>query len=251
MSSLKNVVENRDNRAGRLFDYFIQVVILFALVVFSLETLPDLTPNARRWLHIAEIGIVIVFTAEYILRIIVASDRWKFVKSFYGVIDLLAILPFYLALGIDLKLLRTLRFFKLLRALKMFRYIRAASRLKQAVLLAKEEIVLFFIMTLLMLFFSAAGIYHFEHEAQPDKFSSVFHSLWWAVATLTTVGYGDMFPITTGGRIFTFFILIIGLSVLAVPTGLLASAMGEVRLKNEKEIEKLREENEKMDELEI
>ena len=111
MSSLKNVVENRDNRAGRLFDYFIQVVILFALVVFSLETLPDLTPNARRWLHIAEIGIVIVFTAEYILRIIVASDRWKFVKSFYGVIDLLAILPFYLALGIDLKLLRTLRFF--------------------------------------------------------------------------------------------------------------------------------------------
>jgi voltage-gated potassium channel len=80
-----------------------------------------------------------------------------------------------------------------------------------------------------VLYLSAIGIYHFEHDAQPDKFSSVFDSLWWAVVTLTTVGYGDVFPITPGGRLFTFIVLVMGLGVIAVPSGLLASALSRVR----------------------
>ena len=235
MPSLKRIVEKQDSPLGRWFDFFIQSVILISLVVFSLETLPDLSETAQFWLEAIEIAIIFIFTIEYILRIYVADNKMKFITSFYGIIDLLAILPFLLALGIDLKLLRALRLFKLLRALKMFRYIKAASRLRHAMVLAGEELILFFFITLVMLFFSAAGIYYFEHEAQPEKFTSIFHSLWWAVATLTTVGYGDMYPITTGGRIFTFFILLIGLSVLAVPTGLLAGAMAEVRSIQEKE----------------
>ena len=229
MPTLKQIIEKQDSHAGKIFDGVILVFIFLAIIVFSLETLPNLTPLQEKWLHLAEIVIVVVFTVEYILRIWAAENKRRFIFSFFGIIDLLAILPIYLALGIDLKLLRTLRFFKLIRALKLFRYIKAAERLIKAIVMAKEELILFFSMAMMLLFFSAAGIYYFEHDAQPEVFASVFHCLWWAVATLTTVGYGDMFPITTGGKVFTFVILMIGLSIVAVPTGLLAAAMFEVR----------------------
>ena len=85
------------------------------------------------------------------------------------------------------------------------------------------------LVTLLLLYFSAVGIYYFERDAQPEAFASVFHSLWWAVVTLTTVGYGDVYPVTTGGRSFTFLILLIGLGVVSVPAGLVASALSEAR----------------------
>ncbi len=99
----------------------------------------------------------------------------------------------------------------------------------QAFRLAKEELVLFFIATAMLLYFAAAGIHFFESQSQPEEFSSLFASLWWAVVTLTTVGYGDVYPITLGGRIFTFFILLIGLGTIAVPSGIVASALGKAR----------------------
>ncbi|MEZ6108668.1 MAG: potassium channel family protein [Pirellulaceae bacterium] len=91
-----------------------------------------------------------------------------------------------------------------------------------ALLIAREELVLYLIVTLMMLYFAAVGIYYCEHEAQPEAFASIFHSLWWGVATLTTVGYGDIYPITTGGKIFTFVILLCGLGVVSVPTGIIS-----------------------------
>ncbi|WP_411710902.1 potassium channel family protein [Legionella septentrionalis] len=95
--------------------------------------------------------------------------------------------------------------------------------------MAKEELVLFLSAALIILFLAGVGIYYFENEAQPEVFSSVFHSLWWAVATLTTVGYGDIYPVTVGGKIFTFFVLVIGLGVVAVPAGMVASALSKAR----------------------
>jgi voltage-gated potassium channel len=117
-----------------------------------------------------------------------------------------------------------LRFVRLLRILKLTRYNRAARRLKNAFYIVREELTLFVGLTLILLYLAAVGIYHFEHEAQPDTFGSVFESLWWAVATLTTVGYGDVFPITIGGRIFTYVLLILGIGVISVPAGLIAAA---------------------------
>ena len=93
----------------------------------------------------------------------------------------------------------------------------------------KEELLLFGFAALILLYLSATGIYYFEHAAQPSQFKSIFHSLWWAVTTLTTVGFGDMYPVTTGGKLFTFIVLAIGLGVVAVPTGLIASAMSQAR----------------------
>lgn len=170
-----------------------------------------------------------VFTIEYFLRLAVADNRLKFATSFFGVIDLLAILPFYLSLGVDLRSVRAFRLLRLFRIFKLARYSRAMQRFHRALLIAKEEIILFICLATIILYLSAVGIYHFEREEQPEIFASVFHSLWWAVATLTTVGYGDVYPVTTGGRVFTFVVLLIGLGVVSVPAGLVASALSKAR----------------------
>jgi voltage-gated potassium channel len=111
----------------------------------------------------------------------------------------------------------------------LFRYNKAIQRIKRAFLIAREELILFGLVAIITLYLSAVGIYYFENESQPEQFKSVFHSLWWAVTTLTTVGYGDMFPITVGGKCFTFLVLIVGISIIAVPTGLIASALSQAR----------------------
>ena len=143
--------------------------------------------------------------------------------------DLLAILPFYLGLGVDLRSIRVVRLLRLFRLLKITRYSEAIQRLGEAFRVVREELILFGSVALVLLYVSAVGIYYFEKEAQPEEFASIFHSLWWAVITLTTVGYGDFAPETVGGRLFTFVILVVGLGVVAVPTGLLASALSQTR----------------------
>lgn len=225
MNKLKEIIEKNESTPGKVFGLFIQTLIIISLISFSVETLPDLSEQTLSILKYAEIVIVIVFTIEYLLRIIIADNRIKFIFSFYGLIDLFAILPFYVSTGIDLRSIRVFRLFRLFRIFKIFRYSRAAARFKNAFMEIRDELILFFAAVCFLLYVSAVGIYYFENAAQPDKFQSVFHSLWWAVATLTTVGYGDVCPVTTGGKIFTFVILILGLGVVSIPSGLLASAL--------------------------
>jgi len=222
---IKSIIEINDNTLSRVFAFFIQALILLSVITFSVETLPDLEPDTRFLLRIFETFSVVVFSIEYILRIYVSDKKLKFIFSFYGIIDLLSILPFYVALGIDLRSLRALRFLRLFRILKLVRYNRAMNHFNAAIKSAKEEILLFIMVTLILMYFSAVGIYYFENEAQPEHFSSIFDSLWWAIITLTTVGYGDVYPITVGGRVFTFFILMIGLGIVAIPTGIISSAL--------------------------
>jgi len=124
-----------------------------------------------------------------------------------------------------------MRLLRILRLLRLARYSKAVRRFSKAIYLAKEELVIFTIASLIMLYHTAVGIYHFEHQAQPEAFRSIFDCLWWVVVTLTTVGYGDIYPITVGGRAFTFVILMIGLGLIAVPTGIVASALSEIRNK--------------------
>jgi len=137
-----------------------------------------------------------------------------------------------LALGVDLRSLNFFRVFRLFRSFKFLRYNEALNRFRQAAIIAKEEIVLFLMVSGILLFLSAPGIYYFEYEAQPDKFSLIFESLWWATVTLTTVGYGDIVPITVGGKIFTFFVLIIGVGIVTSPAGLISSGYDRVSQKD-------------------
>lgn len=231
--ALKQIIEENDTRAGRIFDLFIQSLIVLSLISFSVETLPNLNEHIKRLLGTLEVIVVSIFTAEYLLRLIVADNKLRFVFSFYGLIDLFAILPFYVARGIDLRSLRVFRLFRLARAFKILRYTKAIQRFRNAFLSVKEELILFLVATAFLLFIAAVGIYYFENPAQPEAFKSVFHCLWWAIVTLTTVGYGDVYPITAGGRIFTFVILIIGIGTIAVPSGLIASALTKTSKQDE------------------
>jgi len=233
LKKLKQVVESSETKAGRTFDLVIQSCIVLSLLAYSLETLPNLTPGTVKLLNVLEVIFVIAFTVEYGLRFLVADRKFAFATSFFGVIDLLAILPFFLSFGFDLYSIRALRLLRLFRVLKLARYSTAIQRFHNALVIAREEIVLFLCVTAILMYLSAVGIYQFEHEAQPESFSSVFHSLWWSVATLTTVGYGDVYPITVGGRLFTFAILLIGLGVVSVPAGLVASALSRARQQEE------------------
>jgi len=212
-----------------IFVWSIAGLIIYSVICFSIETLPDLSPEAIKFLRYSEIATVAIFTIEYLYRIYTAPNRINFIFSFYGIIDLIAILPFYLSFAVDLRTMRLIRFLRLLRILKLVRYNQALGRFSKAIYLAKEELIIFTLASMVLLFLSAVGIYHFEHAAQPDVFRSIFDSLWWSVATLTTVGYGDIYPVTLGGKLFTFFVLMIGLGLIAVPTGIVASALSAVR----------------------
>lgn len=232
---IRKIVEDNNTRKGKYFDYFIQFLILASLIAFTVETLPDNSKKTKDFLNTFEIICVSIFTLEYILRIYVAKKPLKYIFSFYGLIDFLAIFPFYLRTAHDFRALRAFRVFRLFRTLKLVRYNKAMKRFHIAAVIIKEELVLFLIITAIFIFLASAGIYYFENEAQPELFSSVIHSGWWAVVTLTTVGYGDVYPITLGGKIFTFFILLIGVGIVTIPAGLVASAISKAReIENEK-----------------
>jgi voltage-gated potassium channel len=227
--NIVNIVQKSDTKASRAFDIGILILIVYSIITLSLETLPGLSVGAIKALRISEIIVTVLFTVEYGLRIVTAEVKAKYIFSFYGIMDLIAIAPFYLALGIDLRGIRAFRLFRVFRLLKLSRYSKALDRFRKAIEFAKEEAILFLLATIVLLYLSAVGIYYFENQVQPEQFKSIPHSLWWAVSTLTTVGYGDVYPITVGGKVFTFIILMIGLGIIAVPAGLVASALSKVR----------------------
>ncbi len=227
--SIRRLIDDPSHGPGKIFAFSIQGLIIVSLVTFSIDTLPNLSSNTRKILDIIEIITIMAFTLEYILRIIMTKKRLGFIFSFYGLVDLIAIIPFYIPSGLDLRAVRIFRLLRLVRILKLFKYNRAVKRFYRALIIAREELILFGFVSAILLYLSAVGIYFFENAAQPEQFQSVFHSLWWAVTTLTTVGYGDMYPITAGGKLFTFFVLMIGIGIVAVPTGLVASALTQAR----------------------
>jgi voltage-gated potassium channel len=232
--TLKKIVEENDTPAGKAFDISIQALIVISLASFSIETLPGLSMNTQILLRSIEIITVLLFTVEYLLRLMVADRKMKFVFSFYGLIDLFAILPFYISTGIDLRSIRILRMLRLFRIFKVLRYSKAINRFHLAFSSIKEELVLFLITAALLVFISSIGIYYCENKAQPEHFASFFHSLWWSIVTLTTVGYGDVYPITNLGKAFASLVMFVGIGLVAVPSGLIASALTKVVRNEEK-----------------
>lgn len=224
LSSFRKLFDTT-TKLGHRIELFIQILIIISIINFTVQTLPNINPTYQKVSNSIEVVSVFFFSLEYFLRLLSSKKPFKFIFSFFGIVDLLAILPFYLTLGTDLKSLRAVRLFRLLRLLKFLRYGDTLKNLKQSFDNVKKELILFSAATLLLIYFSSVGIYFFENEAQPDAFSSVFSAMWWSVATLTTVGYGDIYPITTGGKIFSTFIVFIGLGLVAVPTGLIASSL--------------------------
>ena len=230
---LKNLVELNENFESKVFNIIIQILIIASIISSSIETIPSLETSTIYYLHKFEIFSIVVFTIEYLVRIYASDKKLSYIFSFYGLVDLLSILPFYLAFFVDLRALKAFRLFRLFRLLKLARYNKTLDKFQKAIYNSKEEFVIFFILTIIMFYLASVGIYYFENEAQPEAFKSIFHSMWWAVATLTTVGYGDVYPITIGGKIFTTFMLLIGLGIVGIPAGIVAAALSEVNKNNE------------------
>ena len=211
---------------GRL-EFLFQWLIILSLVCFTLSTDKTLAANHQSLFNSLEGFFIYFFTVEYVLRIALSRPRRAYAFSFMGVVDLLAILPFYLTTGLNLTSMRSIRLLRLFRLLKLCRYSKAMTRYHRALVDIKEELILFGTSSIILLFLTAVGIYYCEKEAQPDAFGSILDSLWWAVCTLTTVGYGDVYPVTPLGRVFTVLILAIGLGIVAVPAGLFATALSK------------------------
>lgn len=228
-TSMRAVLEGDHPRLGRTVPFVLQGLIIFSLISIALESLEDLASWAAQLLRAIEVVTVILFTVEYALRILVAGKPLRYVFSFFGIVDLLAILPFYLSLGANYRALRAVRLVRLFWLFKIVRYTDAFDNIRAALRLVRSELIAFAFIAILVIYVCGVGIYIFEHDAQPDAYRSVFDGIWWAVVTLTTVGYGDVYPITAGGRLFTGIILFVGLGIIAVPTGLVSSALTSLR----------------------
>lgn len=227
-------LEGKHPRLGRGVEFGLLAVVAISALLMGVETFRDLSDWVRRALGVAELAIVAIFTAEYLCRLATSPHPGRYALSFYGIIDLLSIAPFYLGIvlpwaGLDLRALRSLRLFRLFRLFKVVRYTHASERLAVAWREVKDEVMIFGIASVIVLYVCALVIYQFESEAQPQAFRSVFDAMWWAAITLTTVGYGDIYPITVPGRVFTVLMLFVALGIIAVPTGLVASAMTTLR----------------------
>jgi voltage-gated potassium channel len=222
-------------RASRAFDVALIVLIVLNVVAVMLESVSSIGTRYRWWFSTFEIFSVAIFTIEYGSRIWASAERQpeqplrarlRYSVTPMALIDLLAILPFYLSFitGIDL---RTLRVLRLLRVLKLSRY-ASSMRLLQDALRQEAHAIAAALFVLVLMLIVAASLAHFaEHEAQPEDFGSIPHTLWWAVVTMTTVGYGDAVPVTPLGKVIGGLIGILGIGMVALPAGLLASGFSE------------------------
>ena len=218
-------VDDLSSWRGKVFNFIVYGMILFTSILYSVSTHPSITPLQKASLETLFFASSVFFLFEYVIRIIAADKATSYIFSFYGLIDLLAVIPLFVGILASLQSLRLLRFLRLLSLVKLFKLTPAFTRLAKAFKNIKNELTIFLIAAIVLIYLSAVGIYVFENAAQPEVFSSIFDSLWWAVATLTTVGYGDIYPITVAGKAFTIFILFIGLGIISIPAALLSSEL--------------------------
>ena len=223
----------------KLINGFIVSLIAINTIAVILETVEDIyQPNKVIFLFI-EYFSVIIFSAEYILRLWACTyqehykhpikGRLKYIFSASAIIDLLAVIPFYLPLlaNYDLRFIRILRLLRFFRFFKLGRYLNASKVITNVFRSKKAELVLSFVITMFLVIVASSIMYYVEHDAQPERFSSIPETMWWSVATLTTVGYGDMYPITGIGKFLTACISILGIGMFALPAGILASGFSD------------------------
>lgn len=222
------------------FNLFMSLLIVLNISVIILESVQGLNAEYGIAFKIIDTVSVLIFTIEYILRLWTCTlnpafqrplaGRLRFAVTPLSIVDILAILPFYLPLliPVDLRMLRALRLMRLLRILKIGRYSDAAKTFAKVLERKKEEILLAFLILIIVLILSSSMMYTVEHDAQPDKFPDIPHAMWWGIVTLATVGYGDVVPITPLGQFLGGIVLVVGIGVFALPTGIFASGFVEV-----------------------
>jgi voltage-gated potassium channel len=239
-----------DSKADRVIDITLMSLIALNILAIILETVPELQAY-HPYFRLFDIISVMIFSIEYLTRLWSCTvdpryrhpvtGRLKYMITPMALIDLLAILPFYLPMFIqvDLRFLRGLRLIRIFRVLKMGRYTTSLQLFSRVLQKKKEEILITLFLGVMLLILASSLVYLFEHEAQPDKFPSIPSSMWWGAVTLTTIGYGDVFPITPLGKILGATVAVLGIGMFALPTAILGAGFME-ELANHRKKKKMR-----------
>ncbi|MCP9751788.1 ion transporter [Ferruginibacter sp. HRS2-29] len=232
-TKLYEVIFESDTVAGKIFDICLLLLITASIVVICLESVESLYAKYWHLFVVIELMFTVIFTIEYILRLIAVPRPMGYIKSFYGVIDLLAIVPTYLAIIFPslhfLLVIRALRLLRVFRIFKMVHFLNESLFLVNALWAARRKILVFFFSVILITVIAGSFMFVIEHNVN-KSFNSIPQSVYWAIVTLTTVGYGDISPITPLGKVLASFIMLLGYCIIAVPTGILsASIANEMR----------------------
>ena len=226
---LYDIIFKADTPAGKAFDIGLLIAILLSVGVVLIESVEQYSQNYGRLFIYAEWAFTLLFTAEYIIRILISPKRRKYIFSFFGIIDLLSILPAYLSLvftGVhSLIILRSFRLLRVFRIFKLARFIGEASQLSKALSASRPKIIVFLVTVGIIVVIMGTIMYLVE--GAENGFTSIPKSIYWAIVTLTTVGYGDVAPSTVLGQSLASIIMIMGYGIIAVPTGIVTAEMAK------------------------
>lgn len=228
---LYDIVFNSDTKAGKVFDILVMVAIVISLLVAFVETKPAVVGNFKTVLTVLEYVLTFFFTIEYALRVYCSPRPKDYILSFFGIIDLLATLPLYLSFIPFLSsaryffILRVFRLIRIFRVLKLFSFINEGYLLMQSIRLSLRKIMVYFLFVLILVIIIGTLMFMVEGGQPGTQFTDIATSIYWAIVTLTTVGYGDITPVTTIGRLLSSLVMILGYTIIAVPTGIVSATM--------------------------
>ena len=236
------ISETIDTPTRKIFDFFLIILIVANVIALILETVPSINANYHEFFTWFELISVVIFSLEYVFRLYACVEDKRYHNSIKGrirfaltpmqLIDALAIIPFYLSfLGIDARILRALRIMRIFRLLKLAKYVASLELITKVIKERASDLIISLTMVFILILISASLMYFSERDMQPEAFSSIPAAMGWAVATLTTVGYGDIYPITFLGKFLASCISILGIAAFAILTGILSSAFSDA-LKN-------------------
>ena len=235
---LYEIVFEADTPSGKLFDLVLLFVILVSVILVMLESVPSIARNYLNILKTSEWIITAIFSIEYALRILIVKKPLRYIFSFYGIIDFLSVIPTYLSLVIvgshSLAVIRVLRLLRVFRILKLTRYTSAGRTLGRALWASREKISVFIFFVIILVVIIGTIMYLVEGESH--GFTSIPRSIYWAVVTLTTVGYGDISPETSLGQFLASIVMILGYAIIAVPTGIVTSELMKPSVKQNTQV---------------
>jgi len=224
-TTLHDIIYEADTPMGKLFDVILLILIGLSVLFVMLESVTSIDQRYHKILYVGEWVITIFFTIEYIARIITVKKPFRYIFSFYGIIDFISTIPLYLSLifagSSYLITVRALRLLRVFRILKVTRYVGESTKLKRALLVSRAKIIVFLFTVVIVAIIAGTLMYLIEGEE--SGFTSIPHGVYWSIVTLTTVGYGDISPITPLGQFVASVLMIMGYGIIAVPTGIVSA----------------------------
>lgn len=226
---LWHIIFESDDRESKAFDLAVMVAIVLSLVVAFVESMPSVAGLYKDILTVMEYVLTFFFTVEYILRIYCSPVKREYVLSFFGIIDLLATLPLYLSFLLPstkyMFILRAFRLIRIFRVLKLFAFINEGYLLLESIKRSMNKILVYFLFVIVLVTIIGTLMYMIEGQQPGTQFTDIPTSIYWAIVTMTTVGYGDITPITLAGRLLSAVVMILGYTIIAVPTGIVSATM--------------------------